>query len=354
MIIGWWCEAERRVVPLDHFEKTGFDHTPMPVLMLRDVLAEENDPEVAHHKGPNISPSVLKACPRETLITRFLDFAPDPKGYNNIYFGKAVHEKLEKVVDPDWWNEFRLPPVKSKFVGEWQDSFDGLGPPTVLGVPMYGVVDRLQKDFLELEDYKTQSEFGYGYHIKNELGCAKPDDAAQLNIYRLMLQELFDKSPDVMRIYYGAQCSWGKDPWDLVDVPIMGEDEILAVRPGGGNFSMGQILELVKVAFEDIQELFCTTPKNHGGTVEDRVRELVHHLPMVGITQFNGSKCYKYCHCPRECAEISTPEGDMPPTGPASRGKKATRKPPNPFLAGIDDGKNFGRNMDKMRDWNNR
>jgi len=266
-IIGWWCGTERRPVDINHFSEDGFGHTPMPTLLIDKVLSDDRNSPVAHHAGPCHSPSAIKTCPRETILTRFTNYRPDPKSYNNMLFGTAMHGFLEKIDNGGWWHEFKLPPAITDemcqvLYGKDLDSQTIMPeergrlttPPMLFGVPMYGVIDRLKKDFSTLEDYKTKGEWSYDFHCKRSLGVAEPDDAVQLNIYRIMIKEIFNKEIDTMRVWYGTHARAGVNPWDPSVVPYMTEDEILAHQPGGGSYTIKQILSYLTPAFEMIKE----------------------------------------------------------------------------------------------------
>ena len=318
-IIGWWCPVEMREVGLDHFHNDGYDHTPMPTLEIDSILKDANDPN-HYHTGQVSSPSIGFGCVRQTLIERGIGYKPDPVGFNSREWGKAVHSHFERVNDPGWWHEYKIPPT---------DMADHL--PVINGIPMRGTIDRLRKDMLAIEDYKTQGDRAYSYHMSRERGVVKAEAAGQINLYRIMLDQLFGKQERSMKVWYGAMTAAGNAPWDPCNVPVMSIDEIMAIHPGGSEFTVGQIFDTTEAAFCEMKSRMAEASFKKLKFSERRlaiaglVKEMLQKIPFVGAKMFNGSKCYKYCGCPRECAGIGYVDasGDklVPPTGPVHVGK---------------------------------
>ena len=319
-IIGWWCPIELRFVDIDHFHypNDGYDHTPMPTLMLDAILKDYNNAD-HYHNGPCESYSLGTGCPREALLSRFVGVRPSPVSFNSIQWGKAVHKYLESIDNGGWWHEYPIPN-------------EGMEPATLFdGIPIWGTVDRLKKDFTEMEDYKCQGDRAYTFHINKQPGVVKAEHAAQLNVYSMMLKKLFDKEPKSMRVWYGCMTASGMAPWDRCDVPRMSEEQIASIRPGGGVYTFGQIIHIVHAAFKDIRKLLESKDLQAKELVET-VKGMVEQIPFVGESMYGKKKCEKYCICPGDCANIGyVVDGvkHLPPVGKhrlVSMGKRPRAK----------------------------
>jgi hypothetical protein len=284
-IVGWKSPLDGKVYALDDFEPLN-RVIPEPVLraMTRKVELD------TRHRGPNITITSGLSCPRKTLISRALPYAPDPTKMWKMHRGTWLHECVGlSLAENDAWITEESDPDACTFEGE------------LFGIKMSCRVDAYKKDHSTLVDWKFRGDGAEKW--VDPMGRAKDEDSAQLNMARMLMEQTFDADLSEMEMYV-----WVMSGQTVrTTVPLMSEEQLGAIRPGSTkyktcDFTIREIFTLLKAGMDKWQAL-----GGEGDTVgvED-IRETVHALPMVGQSMYVGrsgqtNMCTNYCELQDEC-----------------------------------------------------
>lgn len=288
------CPLERIEVEFDHFEsctaRKGRPAFP-PWMAKLHATKQAND---VRHSTLDLTATRTMGCPRQTYLEVMFEHVIDPAKLALRLRGTAMHEIAEKYWDKEYWLTEKSDPVRMTIPG------------TLGGYTVSMLCDVLRKDLKEIVDMKFPMDFSVRYRKDT----AKLEASIQLNLARLFLGEQewakgegYDPD-DVLLTIWDHAIGYDAGPVALA-APHMTEDRILGSRPFGGEFTVGQILEVH--AWMHAQQL-----KNEEAgkdTVEARER-LAASLPLVGVTMMNNKKCPQYCDMEKMCSELVRKYGE--------------------------------------------
>src|SRR6267143_5516598 len=190
----------------------------MPLPRILGILA--NVAGDTTHRDGRITATRVLTCPRQVAIEDNIPAPFDVLSYNSIYDGVLEHVAMQRTAPPGAYTEIHLPP-------------EGRPIPRLFGVEIEGTVDFVTADLREIHDYKKHSESAQAF--KFESGGADQEVAAQLNIYRLMLEQCVEGAHiEKLLVWHGAMTSANTKtfrtkqpvpPWFAVELPLMGEEE---------------------------------------------------------------------------------------------------------------------------------
>jgi len=289
---GWIHPLRRTKVPFGYFDKDCTLHgrpAASPWMCRAAELQVESD---VRHAGLDITATRMLGCPRQTYIEVMFDYWLDPKKLELRVRGTAGHAGAEAALNPDVWYTEVSEPVRLTIVGN------------VGGYGYSMKCDALRKDLSEIVDFKFPMDFSLSRRGK----VAKGDHTAQLNLARIGLaqqQWALDAgyNPDKVLLTLWDHAI-GKnegavglpaDHWD--------EEQLLAYRPGGAEYTVEQILAMHSWA----QQEHANTPANE--TVEVRER-IASQIPLVGLPMFGGQKCGQYCDVEPVCSGLRRKYGE--------------------------------------------
>ena len=149
------------------------------------------------------------------------------------------------------------------------------------GILVAGQVDKILWNYKGIHDYKTHAESSQKFK-----GAPDPNVAAQLNIYRIALEQVVPAAKgqfEELVAYHGAMTSArGPEPWKPVVEPFMSEEEILKVHPGGGDYTALEVI-LEYIGFFERQAQGMPVDENLG------------RVALIGRTMYRKTKCELYC-----------------------------------------------------------
>lgn len=281
-----FCPCVGARVPLDHYESGACGGwrkgMKMPlgwvIGVVRGALRDR-----LHADGRLTATRVL-TCAREVLIRDFLDVFFDPRSANSTQWGTNNHEFIAANSPTGGY-------VKVSFGGP--DS--ALPAARLLGVEMAGELDHIVSDFSAIHDYKMHAMTAQSFKASG-----KPDEttAGQMNIYRLALEQVCESArgkvqellafhgsmaPASEKLYcWRCKSSSACPPWMPQVQPILSEEQIAQIKPGGGEFTVAEIITEYEGFFKRQAD---------GVALEDNLRM----VPLIGRTMFGKKKCTEYC-----------------------------------------------------------
>lgn len=286
MITGWKSPLDGKVYALGDF--AALDRViPEPLLRAMTHKAQTD----TRHAGPNITITSGLSCPRKTLVARMLPTAPDPTKMWKMHRGTWLHEciGLSLADNPDWITEESNPEACT---------FEGV----LFGTRMSCRIDARTKDFSKLIDWKFRGD-GAEKWIDPQ-GRAKDEDAAQLNMARMLMEQVTGKDLTTMQMYVWVMAGQTV----RTTVPYMSEAQISAIRPGGGKYTIGEIFSLLvpamKMWVDDANEFY---KGDHDAVPLEKRQAIIRTLPMVGETMYSPARtpsrnmCTQYCEVSEEC-----------------------------------------------------
>lgn len=278
-----WCPCVAGKVPMDHWRKGQCTAEPLPLARIEGMLRKLEADNL--HANENLTVTRLLGCPRQTIIKDSKDVYWDPRAEDSAYDGTVTHEDLKKNAPAGAYVEVRFP-------------IEGGVIPTFLGMPIKGQVDFIKPDISGLDDYKTTRSGKGGMPF--DLGRAvSVERIIQLNIYRIIIQQVTGKNPKKMRVWIGwraparelpdvvdfedaAALKEAQPSWWWQDVPVRDEAWIAAQHPYGSAYTLGEHFDMYRHYWKRRAE---------GASVDEAVNE----LPMVGLMQFWGKGCSHLC-----------------------------------------------------------
>lgn len=267
------CPCTFGRLPLDHFSsgacKGWQGGMKMPLEWVISIV-EDRVGDIYHAAG-RLTTTRCLGCPRETLLADLKDYTFDPRHANSPQWGTAIHEKVSRNKSSQYFE-----------VCFGSGEKGALPPARLFGVELAGKIDKITLGYGEIHDYKCHSESAQKFiHGKKDLTVA-----AQMNIYRLAIEQVVPEAKGkihTMIAYHGAMTSArGPEPWIPAVQPFLSEQEILEVKPNGGDATVGEIVQ-------DYADFFT---RRRAGMGLDKNLQLV---PLRGRTMFGGKKCTDYC-----------------------------------------------------------
>jgi len=261
-LTNWICSSHQ-TVSLDHWSSG--ECSLYSNRMINTILSkEQND---TNHKGFTLTPTTVLACPRQTLIERFLPYAASPDALIAMSVGTWAHSGIDSLKVP----------VKG----------------VLFTHKMVGEIDAVDGGILE-EDKFTGAKAMKRYLDQGP----SSDHIAQVSMDKLLHEQAYNNIDECAINYYmcGAAHIW-KDrikrklkPYIRYVIEPMTEKQLLAHKPGGGNQTvMENIGQLVR-SFEAIKV---------GADPIDVIRS----LPLAGATMYYGTKCKEYCTVKTVCLD---------------------------------------------------
>lgn len=285
------CACSFGSLPLDHYHSGACKKPPMPLPRINGILASVQG-DTAHRDGKITATRVL-TCARQVIIEDNIPVPFDVLSYNSIYDGIIEHDAMQRHAPPGTYAEIHLP-------------LPGQSPPMLFGVPVEGTIDFVTADMREIHDYKKHSETAQKF--KFQRGGADPELAAQLNIYRLLLEQCVAGTRiEKLVVWHGAMTSAaGAPPWFRVELPLMDEAQIARIKPHGGDYTVQDIVNAY-VGFAGATtsaDLPTDAEVGLAGAGGTKLEAAIRAVPLQGRKMWNGKKCQLYCSVRDTCDRI--------------------------------------------------
>ena len=278
-------------VPFDHFDTdTSNDGRPaVPPWAARFIAAKiEGD---IRHSTLDLTATRCLGCPRQVFIEVLLDWYTSPNDSFLMHRGSAMHSVAESHWNPD------------THISEGSDRGAMTVAGTMFDVPISALMDCVAHEnrrVTEIIDLKFPSDFS----VKFRRGVAKDDHAFQLNIGRHLLAQQswatdagYDPDSVLLTIWDHA-CGKGTGPIPQ-SASHMTEEQMLAHKPGGGDYCVQQIID----SYMEAKTVYAMAP--HAERLkESSCRELIGSMPLIGRTMYNNKKCPQYCSVNDICDDI--------------------------------------------------
>lgn len=314
LIESLYCTCVEGEVPKDHYLKGTKEHPkciapPMPLPWLLGILDLNDTDDV--HSGNRMSATRMLTCARKIALednipTRRVNL----KHMNSPTWGTAIHEFMQKHTPPGYYQEVELPPKGSPPVL----LFEG----TEAEVAVRGRLDILTPDVVLLQDYKCTSESSQKFRWNRR--AADPEWRAQASIYKIVGAKSTEGAIDIKRaaVWSGSMTS-GRcpaPPWFEIPLAWMGEEEILVMKPHGGEFSVADNIVqfktflLAKAKLDEEWRLrkmdssgHAIVPTEHPG-YQKALKAIIAKMPLGGRGMWRGEMCKTYCTPARSCNEL--------------------------------------------------
>lgn len=291
--IGFICPSSRDRVPFDHFEtcrhKRGRAAYP-PAWARFEAQKIKGD---VRHATMDLTATRALGCPRATFLQGATDYHIDLTKAAKRTKGSMGHSVCAEYSDPEHWISEGQDPTKTVIngtIGEYKISM---------------AADLLRADMLEIVDYKFKNDFSIRYRKPVLNTKFDTNERCQLNMARIMLGQQkwatdkgYDPEAVLLTVWHGG-CGKTEGPMQQ-DVPHITEDEILNSRPGGGNHTVEQIIQLHEWA--RVRYVEAKTP-------EER-KQIAASVPLVGVPMFSGDMCPIYCDVWSECGQFKRQYGE--------------------------------------------
>ena len=285
MIIGWKSPLDGAIYGLEDFAAM---ERVIPEPLLRAMTHKVKTD--TRHSGPNITITSGLSCPRKTLVTRMMDTTPDPTKMWKMHRGTWLHEciGLSLSENPEWITE-EGDADSCTFEGE------------VFGVKMSCRIDARKRDFSQLIDWKFRGDGAEKW--VDPMGRAKDEDSAQLNMARMLMEQTTGKDLKDMDMYV-----WVMSGQTIrTTVPYLSADQLGAIRPGGGNYTIREIFNMLDLSMKmwvsDAEQFY---KGDYAAVPLEKKQAIVAALPMVGESMYQSkrkglSMCTSYCEVRDAC-----------------------------------------------------
>jgi hypothetical protein len=157
-------------------------------------------------------------------------------------------------------------------------------------------VDCLKRDYSQLVDFKFRKPGAIRHLERGQDGvfASGEADAAQLNMNRMLIEQTIGRELPEMEMVVWVE----SDGWHRTVAPRMTMLEISEVKPGGGEFTIRQNLQLTKWAMD------------RWGEEKDPeiLKKIIGDIPLVGSSMYKTRKgltmCTAFCEVQRKCFDI--------------------------------------------------
>jgi hypothetical protein len=217
-----------------------------------------------------------------------LPITPDPSKMWKMQRGTWLHEMVGLALgeNDEWWTEET---ADDKCV------YDG----TLFDVNMSCKIDALKKDYSHLMDWKFRGDGAERW--VDPQGRAKDEDAAQLNMARMLMEQSLSRDLAGMEMTVWVMAGTTV----RTTVPFMTQDQLGAIRPGGGEYTIREIFSQLKTAMDQWVDLDDDLYNDKHLPAREAI---IGELPMVGNKMYSskrGNMCTLYCEVQDECYRCS-------------------------------------------------
>jgi hypothetical protein len=247
------------------------------------AVGAEND---VRHAGLDLTATRCSGCPRQTYLETQMEYRIDPSKAAVRVRGTVLHDAAARLFDPELWYTEETDPVRLTIEGE------------IGGYRVSMKADAIRRDLGEIVDLKFPMDFSIKWRGKP---FAAEKHIPQMNLARLLLAQQdwaveAGYDPDAVQLtVWDHACGLNDGPVALA-VKHVTEGELLEIKPGGGEYTMGQIMEVHQWMIEQ-----------HEGRGEDTIEtreKVAASLPLIGQRMFNGKKCPQYCDVEPLCSAL--------------------------------------------------
>ncbi len=306
LIESLYCTCIEGEVPTDHYHPAPDSKTPrctappMPLPWLLAILDINLNDDI--HSGNRLSATRIQSCARKIALEDNIPVRRfNLKRFNSPTWGTAIHEFMQKHTPAGFYQEIELPPEGCPPV----KLFEG----TEAEVAIRGRLDILTPDTVLLQDYKCTSESSQKFRY-NRKG-ADPEWRAQASVYKMLGERSTEGAIAIKRaaIWSGAMVS-GRcpaPPWFEIPLAWMGEEEILMMKPHGGEFSVADNIIQFKIFLAAKAELDAPTVARPTMTTveyQEALKSIIKTMPLAGRGQWRGEMCKTYCSVARTCNQL--------------------------------------------------
>lgn len=283
--------------------------------------------EDIRHSTPALTVTRCLTCPRETFIETLLSYAADPAERFTMDRGSALH-----AFAADNWPEGYI----SEATHRGQLTVSG----KLFGVPLSAQLDALRVEAgrpVEIIDLKFPSDWSVKWRGRafaddsaqwtKAIGripqpTPKLDHAVQLNVQRLLLGQqqwalAVGYDADTVDMTLWDHATGSNEGPVAFPIPRIDEAAMLEVRPGGGRYT---VAEIVAAHAEALARYEAEKP-----TTDEARERICASLPLVGAAGMFGdrikpsTKCVQYCAARGVCDRLvrdygadTTVAADMP------------------------------------------
>lgn len=286
-MIGFKCPLERTDVDFDHFDtcRVRMGRPAFSPWMAR-AIAKGAQGDI-RHAGLDMTATRCTTCPRQTYIETQFDYYLDPTNAELRMRGTLLHNAAEEYFNPDVWYTEKSDPVYLTFDGVFG------------GHHVSMKCDALRKDLTELADLKFPMDFSVSYRDKP---WSKEKYISQMNMARILLGQQswaldagYNEDEVLLTIWDHAIGK--KEGARAVDIPHKTEAEVLAMHPGGGEYTQEQIMAIHAYMQEEHRKMTIAD-------TEEARTKIAASLPLVGPQMFGGKKCTEYCDVEPLCSRM--------------------------------------------------
>lgn len=254
--------------------------------MLNALLLKERVD--ARHKGTQVTVTAGLGCPRKWAIHHMLQTPVDPAKMWAAQKGTWLHEQMgHALTGVEGWLTEESHPDECVFHGR------------LFGVELSCKVDARMMDYSAVWDYKFRGDYASRYI--DPTGEAKAEDAAQMNMIRLLMEQQtgLDLSGMEMRVWVDSK------GWIPTFAPLMDETAIGLVKPGSGTHTIAEIFEWLKSTSQVWTQLAQAEGCEPEKVSQEALEVLVRTIPRVGLEMFRnkqgGNMCTNYCEVAQRC-----------------------------------------------------
>ena len=310
--------VSRERVPLDFFDRdtSGFkgraSWSPWAAKFVRTLI--ETD---IRHAGIDLTATRCLGCPRQVFIESMFDYAVDPRKRYVMDRGTMMHG----VAAGSWPSSY----IAEHGAGKGFMTIEG----ELFGTKVSQLMDAVNQPdaaITEIIDLKFPNDWSTKWRAKGPFkddrqqyidavgSCSnnwpKLDYAAQLNIARLLLAQQgwakkFGYNKDTVLLTIWDHATNGTNELPIAqEVPHIAEDKLAQIKPGGGEWTVQEIVNVNVAVQEDWNAREATE------RAKDETKEHVaSQIPLVGQQMFNGKKCIQYCDVEPICSRIAREKG---------------------------------------------
>lgn len=284
MIIGWQNPLDGRTYGLEDFAEMS-NVVPEPVLRAMAHKAKHD----TRHQGPRVTITAGLSCPRKTLISRAFPTTPDPTKMWKMQRGTWLHEMVGLSLSEN-----------AAWVTEEKDHDGCVFKGEIFGTEMTCLIDARKEDWTQLIDWKFRAD-GAERWI-DPMGAAKMEDAAQLNMARLLMEQSTGRDLHDMKMYVWVMSG----AMVRTTCAYMTEDQIGQVRPGGGKHNVQEIFQLLRDGFTEWLDIASDLGVTAEEVPYEKLQHVVAKMPMVGESMFASKRkgtnmCTSYCEVSDAC-----------------------------------------------------
>ncbi len=291
-----YCPCDEQTHEIEHYTHMECPDPPGPFPLLMAILdVNANDKA---HTGNKLTATRLTGCPRASAIQDNVMCRYDIRHSFSTIWGTAMNELMDRHTPEGLVAQMTLPPAflfKRQF------------PPN--GVLVGGTPDLLPADFSGVYDYKCHS--GKAQYMKFTKPAAI-ELSAQVSLYAHLLKQAKPEALPVKFVAWHGAMKAAADkfpPWFPQELQFLTEDEIAALRPYGGRYTVAEHIGMFRRFHGKVDAINLKYREAEEGDQlneqrQQEIEEAIREIPLVGRDVWRGAKCNLYCDVKWDCDRI--------------------------------------------------